>query len=283
MNAVSTMPMLNNLQHAAPPCCSICSSASLRPFGAKDFGHSGNDHFVGRRTFSDYGTLIPYLECLHCGFVFCYAFDKWQNEDFEQHIYNEDYILADPPFHEERPALNARRIAALFDQELYGKRVLDVGGGNGGFTHAMRQLGIQAFSHDPHFGITDPQVRGASFDLVTAFEVIEHVPHAEQQAWINTVAGFLRDSSDSVAIISTETRVTADSIDWWYICPRNGHISIHTSGSLRYLCLSHGLATQPIGQGLHAVFRRNLAQQMTTRVGLWQAILRGSLTSCAAD
>lgn len=277
------MPALDNIQHMAPACCSICSSGALRPFGAKDFGHSGNDHFVGRRTFPDYGALIPYLECLHCGFVFSYAFDKWQTEDFEKHIYNADYILADPPFLEERPTQNAQRIAALFGQELHGKRVLDVGGGNGDFTDALRQLGIQAFSHDPHFGVTDPRVQGVSFDLVTAFEVIEHVPHAEQQAWINTVAGFLSDRLDSVAIISTETRRAVDSIDWWYICPRNGHISIHTNGSLRYLCLSHGLATQPIGHGLHAVFRRHNAQQMATLVSLWQAILRGSLTSCEAD
>ena len=140
-----------DLNHAVPSLCSNCGGSSLSFFGEKDFGVSGGDFFAGRRLYKDHGQAISYHLCESCGFVFSVAFDGWGPEDFIRHIYNDDYVIGDPPFLEERPQRNAAMVAALFWREKDTVKVLDFGGGRGLFAAELTRFGFRADSLDSYY------------------------------------------------------------------------------------------------------------------------------------
>jgi hypothetical protein len=239
-----------NIHTACPESCAICGHAHLVHVGDKDFGISGCDYFEGRRIFADYGVPIPYYECRHCGFIFTNAFDHWTTEQWRKHVYNDEYLLADPPFLSERPTRNAQMVAGLFHRELPEISILDVGGGNGKMTDELRERGADIQSHDPIYG-NNTIPRDRHFDLITSFEVVEHVPHHRQEEWIRSVASLLRKTPFARFLLSTEVLQPHLSLSWWYICPRNGHISIHSPRSLEILAAGVGMDVYSINPSMH--------------------------------
>lgn len=233
-----------------PTACEICGRADPALVGEKDFGVSGNDHFEGHRVFEDYGAQIPYYECRTCGFVFANAFDRWTTDQWQEHVYNNQYALADPPFLSERPVRNAQMIAGLFHRCLNEISILDVGGGNGLMAEELRERGVDIQSHDPIFSSATPP-NDRCFDLITSFEVMEHVTHQRQRGWLEMLAALLRRTTSARILLSTEVIWPSLSLDWWYICPRNGHISIHSVRSLELLAAAVGLRLFSINRGMH--------------------------------
>ena len=244
---------ISDIQSARPESCAICSHTHVVHVGDKDFGVSGCDHFEGRAIFADYGVAISYYACRNCNFVFTNAFDHWTSEQWREHVYNDDYLLADPPFFSERPARNAQLIAGLFHRELPALSILDVGGGNGQMSEQLRTCGVDVQSHDPIFG-NSAMPRDGCFDLITSFEVIEHVTHERQLEWMHSVTSLLGKSSFARFLLSTEGRQPHLSVDWWYICPRNGHISIHSPRSLEILAARIGMDVVSINPSMHLLF-----------------------------
>ncbi|UTH75826.1 class I SAM-dependent methyltransferase [Chromobacterium sp. IIBBL 290-4] len=270
--------------HDTPPeHCSICQAAGVDAFGEKDFGHAGNDHFIQARTYPDYGVMVPYHHCHRCGFVFSALFDRWQDKDFLENVYNDDYHLSDPPFLEERPSNNSRLVASLFESVFKQGEVLDYGGGNGLLSTLLRQRDIDAYSYDPHFGEVDVFPSGKTFDLVTAFEVIEHVPHLKQRALMEHLSSFLHADRMSMALLSTETIAAQAGIDWWYICPRNGHISIHSEDSLQFLAACFDLSLLPAGNSLYALCRPEWEDRLADSLARWRVKPAVSAASVAGD
>jgi hypothetical protein len=233
-----------------PARCSVCSGNDLRAFGEKDFGDSGADHFEQRRVFADYGVAVAYHQCRTCRFTFTAAFDDWSPADFETHIYNDDYVLSDKPFVSERPLRNAAMVAGLYYRERESVDILDVGGGKGVFAAALREAGFSAATRDLYFMGSEA---GADqrFDLITSFEVIEHVRHEQQHGWMAALAGQLRDSASARVLVSTELISAGHTIDWWYLCPRNGHISVHSAQSLTLLAAAAGLRVFSVNPSVH--------------------------------
>ncbi len=244
-------------QHLQPPwarACSVCDHPHTSQPEAKDFGVSGSDPFEGRRVFADHGVGIGYQQCLGCGFTFTSAFDAWTPDEWRAHVYNHDYALADPPFLRERPERNAQMLAALFHRELPKLRVLDIGGGQGRLAEALRQAGAQAHTMDPFHDAHSHKPDGV-YELITSFEVIEHVPHQGQHAWMQEAARHLSHQPCARMLIGTELRQAQHSLDWWYICPRNGHVSIHTEQSLGILAAQAGLKLTSINPSMHLLMR----------------------------
>lgn len=239
-----------------PTACAICGRADPGFLGEKDFGISGNDHFEGHRVFEDYGAQIPYYACRDCGFVFTNAFDRWTTQQWREHVYNDQYGLADPPFSSERPLRNAQMIASLFHRELPKISILDIGGGNGRMAEELSLRGADIQSHDPIFSRSAP-VGGQSFDLITSFEVVEHVTHYRQHAWMSSVAALLRKSPSARILLSTELVSPPCKLGWWYICPRNGHISIHSASSLEALVAGVGMKLCSINSSMHMLAWRD--------------------------
>lgn len=233
-----------------PSSCAVCMHADPVLVGEKDFGVSGSDHFEGHRVFDDYRVPIPYYECSHCGFVFTNAFDDWSSGQWREHVYNDQYALADPPFMSERPVRNARMIAALFHRELPEISILDIGGGNGRLSEELRRHGANIQSHGPMFGEPTP-LHARGFDLITCFEVIEHVTHDRQREWMRSLADLLRKTPFARILLSTEIICMPFTLGWWYVCPRNGHISIHSEGSLAILAAYVGMEIHSVNPSMH--------------------------------
>jgi len=248
MKHVAPLPPID----AAPPArCSVCAEPNPPLLGAKEFSRSGNDHFAGARQFADTGVRIPYHRCRGCGLVFTAALDAWSREDFARHIYNEDYLLCDPPFAEERPVRNAAIVAGIWHYEHDRRSVLDFGGGNGRLAAELRALGFDAISHD---AFHDPEpLPERRFGLVCSFEVIEHVPHRDQVAWVAEFAA--RIAPDGVGLLGTELVIEPADLEHWYFSPRNGHITVHTARSLARLLRPHGLRATTLANGLHFIDR----------------------------
>jgi len=132
---------------------------------------------------------VYYRRCGQCGFAFTNDFNGWPPEEFQSQIYNADYALVDPDFVEARPAANARLVAESFAGSQAAMRVLDYGGGAGLLAERLRAEGFEAATYDP-FSRFDSMPTGR-FDLITCFEVMEHVPWPRVTA--AAMAGLLKD------------------------------------------------------------------------------------------
>ncbi|MBV8578900.1 MAG: class I SAM-dependent methyltransferase, partial [Acetobacteraceae bacterium] len=208
--------------------CKVCGGVS-RPFDRVDFLKfcSTTDCYG----FGFSGVDVTYLRCSSCGFIFTTFFDDWTQEDFAQHVYNEDYALVDGEYAEVRPSKVAAGMAEKLEG-LNGLRLLDYGSGSGAFAARMRAAGfLYVESYDP---FSNPSRPSGQFDLITCFEVIEHT--------ISPVDA-LRDMrsllNEGGCIVFSQALQPPDIErirgNWWYIAPRNGHVSIFGAEALAAL------------------------------------------------
>ena len=107
---------------------------------------------------------------------------------------------------------------------------------------------VDAKSYDPFYGVDEKPTE--LFDVVTAFEVIEHVP--DPHSVFGIVKSFLKE--DSLFLFSTllqPKEIEHVGVEWWYVAPRNGHVALHTFASLKLVSAQHGLKFGTISPGLH--------------------------------
>lgn len=220
----------------------------MKYLGDKDFSYSCNDHFQGQSQFETSHLPVPYYRCEACAFTLTAAFDDWLADDFKAFIYNDSYLLADPQFSSERPWRNAQMVAALWNRALLTTVLLDYGGGDGTFARHLHEKGLKCQSYDAFHGGQEPEP-GKTFDIVTCFEVIEHVPHRDLNDWFSRLSCLL--SPGGTLLLSTEVIDSNPEIDNWYIAPRNGHISLHSSTSLGLLAKRHGMSLMSINHEMH--------------------------------
>jgi 2-polyprenyl-6-hydroxyphenyl methylase/3-demethylubiquinone-9 3-methyltransferase len=183
------------------------------------------------------GIAIDYFRCLFCGFVFTEDFDDWDHDEFARLIYNADYLKVDGEYASIRP----RWVAKDFADRLRGcehARILDYGSGAGVFAEQMRAYGFRNIEACDPF--SSPQRPSGTFDIVTCFEVIEHSPDP-----VGTVRDMRRYMCDDGCIIFSQTVHPPDILSvrgsWWYLAPRNGHISTYSEESLAELARRHAL------------------------------------------
>lgn len=244
------MLALPRLTTVPPAACAICGEPAPRAIGHRDFGDSCNDAFAGSRTFPHYEVAIPYYRCGACAFILTSAFDAWTPGDYRDFIYNDDYIKADPPFVLERPLRNAQILTGIWHHEKAALKVLDYGAGNHALAAELAKLGIACDSCDPFYG--EPP-RAERYPVVTCFEVLEHIPHRDQLAFFDELMAHVEPGG--VVLMSTLLLPPDAPIGDDYICPRNGHISIHSGASLRRLAARHDLAMLSLNNQFHVLQR----------------------------
>lgn len=232
--------------------CSLCG-APTSDAGRVDFNKSGADWFEGERQFPVSDEEVAYRRCGSCGFMFTRHFDSWTGEDFKARIYNAEYALADPPFVSERPLRLAAYLADVLGETLPEVSLLDYGSGEGRMVAELRRLGLGRGSvYDPyHAQAPLPRSR---HELVTAFEVVEHVP--EQGALFDALCGLV--AQGGVLLLSTLLQpegIEAVGAAWWYACPRNGHLAFHTRESLSALLDARGFRLESLSSELHLAIR----------------------------
>ncbi|PKP59337.1 MAG: class I SAM-dependent methyltransferase [Candidatus Altiarchaeales archaeon HGW-Altiarchaeales-1] len=190
--------------------CKICNSDTNEVFEAK--------------ILNSYN--VKYYKCKHCGFI---QTEKpyWLNEAYSSAISSLDVGLVSRNL--SFVPITASIIEKYF--KVNGK-FLDYGGGTGLFVRLMRDKGFDFYRQDiycenlfaQNFDINDLDDKKIKFELLTAFEVFEHLkdPLIEIEKMFKL--------SDSI-LFSTELQplenVTPDN--WWYFVPETGqHISFYS-------------------------------------------------------
>lgn len=200
------------------------------------------------------GTPVYYSLCNNCGFCFAPELLSWSMEQFKEHIYNDTYVRVDPDYIETRPRQNSENLINSFGNRAYGIKHLDYGGGNGHLSRLLNESNWKSTSYDP-FTNTEADINTiGKFDLITAFEVFEHVSDVKQ------LMSNLKTLLAAKGIILFSTLLTDGNIqknsriNWWYASPRNGHISLFSRSSLTLLAKQYGLNFGSFSAGFHIFF-----------------------------
>jgi SAM-dependent methyltransferase len=246
--ATQRMPNHRQIADSQPVACKICGAPSPL-FGVVDF-HKSCIEAQGQRL-AHSGFPVYYRRCPQCEFAFTTAFDTWDWDAFRANIYNDDYIVVDPDFAEVRPAGSAALIAKSFPEAKGAIKILDYGGGNGVFASRLRDAGFSAETYDPFSSFN--QLPAERFDLITSFEVLEHVP--TPQTAIQAMVALLKQPGAILFSTLLQPKDFASvGLNWWYAGPRNGHVSLYSSQSLALLFQPHGLRVASFNDNLHIAY-----------------------------
>jgi 2-polyprenyl-6-hydroxyphenyl methylase/3-demethylubiquinone-9 3-methyltransferase len=223
---LAALPRLSreNAAAAAIP-CKICG----RP--AEFFDLVDFQKCVGNYHFGPAGVQTAWYRCEHCGFLFTPFVDNWSHEDFARFIYNDDYVLVDPDYAADRPKAVARNLAALM-KGYEACSILDYGSGGGLLAESLASLGFRDVKcYDP---FSRPERPVGKFDIIICNEVIEHTPFP-----LRAVADMRSLLREEGCIILGETLQPVDirtvRCSWWYVAPRNGHVSTFTDATFAYI------------------------------------------------
>jgi len=241
----SIVSMANNLL------CPVCQGACAL-LDVVDFNKTCEEARGKFLTLS--GIPVYYALCGKCAFCYAPELVTWNLEEFEQRIYNDEYILVDPDYMDARPRENAASLIAMFGDRAHGIKHLDYGGGGGLLVNLLGESNWQSASYDP-FVDRDVRIEQlGTFDLITAFEVFEHVPDVRQ------LMSNLRTLLAPNGIVLFSTLLSDGNIhpkqriSWWYASPRNGHISLFSKNSLAIVAQNNGFNLGSFSEGFHAFF-----------------------------
>lgn len=231
--------------------CPVCNGRGFL-IGAVDFNRSCEDG--ERRVFASSKVEVDYYLCERCGFTFAPEFLDWSKNEFLTKIYNDEYLLVDPELPKIRPRRMAQCLEDVFGDAKHKICHLDYGSGYGTLSTLLRANGWATRSYDPFF--QDNNTFGTEkFDLITAIEVFEHVPHPYQL--MDDLVTKLQ--ADGVlyftTLLSDGVQSGRDLLDWWYLAPRNGHVSLFSARSLTFLLEQYGFKLACVNSNLHIAYR----------------------------
>jgi len=174
---------------------------------------------------------VKYFKCDNCGYLFTEE-PFWLEEAYSRSINLSDTGLLDRNIYFSK--VLSVLILFCFNKD---RSFLDYAGGYGVFTRLMRDIGFDFYWHDPYTqnlfadGFENDKKSTQDFELITAFEVFEHLvnPKEELENMLNY---------SNTVIFSTELlpREIPDPKDWWYYGFNHGqHISFYSEVTLNTL------------------------------------------------
>ena len=233
--------------------CTVCGQPSML-FDVVDFNKSCEE--IRGQYLPLLGHGVYYARCTACKYTFAPEFCAWTDQDFLNMIYNDDYVKVDPDYLSIRPKGNADALHNIFGTSCAQINHLDYGGGNGVLSSSLVSRQWSFKSYDP-FPENDVALANLGrFNLITAFEVFEHVPNPH--AMMETIEKLL---SGPDAVIFFSTLISdgcineGERLNWWYVAPRNGHIGIHSTQSLTVLSEMYGMSFYSLNAGTHIFYK----------------------------
>jgi len=232
--------------------CKICQGETS-VLGLKDFNRSCEEE-SGRTVFEPMGHAVYYHQCKSCQFIFSIDFDDWSKEDFLNNIYNDEYIKVDPNYEINRPLDCVKWFSPLLNGDKT-ITIFDYGAGTDAFSKELKRQGYNASGWDPMWNTDLPFEAGKTFDVVTAFEVLEHTPTPWETA--EEMLSFA-DPEGGQVVISTLVNdiIGKQGVEYWYISPRNGHVCMHSTKSLAYMFDKLGMEIHSFSPSQHIVSRK---------------------------
>jgi len=227
-----------------------CCGAPAAWFGSADFAKSCEDRRAP--VFPPAGWSVEYYRCSACGFLFSDFLDAWPPERQRREIYTDDYVKVDPDL-SLRPAKITGWIEQQFGAWKDRVRIFDYGGGTGETARQLRTCGFRYVeSGDPFFAAN--AIPPGGVDLMLCIEVLEHLTQPDAAF----AAAASRIGDEGVMLFSTLLQppdVAQRGLGWWYVAPRNGHVSLHTRKSLAILAERHGFAAASFNDTFHMAWR----------------------------
>jgi SAM-dependent methyltransferase len=255
------LPPLGSESRQTVP-CKICGSGA-HFFDVVDFYKSCSQPEI--YPFGASGIPVTYYRCSVCSFAFTPFFDDWTPQDFARFVYNDDYSKVDGDYSGIRPKRDAATIAQRL-HDFSHLNILDYGSGSGVFADHLRACGFKLVSsYDP---FSSPKRPRGQFDVITCFEVLEHT--VSPRATLSDVASFL--DPEGCVIFSTGIQPSTMGeirANWWYVAPRNGHVSIYSLNSLARLGAATGLSLHEGsgGTAFSGACTSSATQQILSSVG----------------
>lgn len=220
------------------------------------------------------GRAVDYFECARCGYLQTQT-PYWLEAAYSHAINDVDTGIM------RRNRTNVGRVVMTLAAcgRLHG-RVIDHAGGFGILVRMLRDAGVDArwrdkfcenklargFEHD-----------GQGYDLLTAFEVLEHLvnPLIELRAMLED-APMVLASTELIPGAQTPRQ------DWWYLGPEHGqHIGFFRIATMRWMAQELGCHYQSYGSSVHLFSRPPLPflwrPSMRLRL-LWPAVAIFRLT-----
>jgi 2-polyprenyl-6-hydroxyphenyl methylase/3-demethylubiquinone-9 3-methyltransferase len=200
------------------------------------------------------GVAISYHRCGRCGFIFTIAFDDFAPADFMAHIYNEGYAALDPDYAGDRPTTNAWNIAQLFGANR-ALGILDYGSGSGILAERLRTAGFgDVVAYDPYVPrFSQRPLR--KFDLVVSFEVVEH-SNQPRETFADMDSFLEPGGAMFFSTLLQPPDIARLGMNWWYVAPRNGHVSLFTQAALACVLGPRGFTVGSYTDNLHVAWRK---------------------------
>jgi hypothetical protein len=211
--------------------CKLCQSATRAAFSATVLGKYP----------------AQYRVCDSCGFLFVES-PHWLDEAYASAIAYTDVGLV------HRNLVNRDLVSAVA-YRLFGPgaRILDVAGGYGLLARLLRDAGFDAWTQDDYCQnlfaeLFSPEDGDRHFDLLTAFEVLEHLRDPVEFL----EEGFTKRGKHPLLISTLVYEGDVPARDWHYYAFDMGqHIAFYTSNALRVLGNRIGMECCSLSDSLH--------------------------------
>jgi 2-polyprenyl-3-methyl-5-hydroxy-6-metoxy-1,4-benzoquinol methylase len=212
---------------------------------------------------------VGYYQCKNCNFI---QTDEpfWLPEAYESAINHEDIGTSS------RSVICTESLTALFS--LCGfdrnKKYLDYGAGYGLLVRMMRDNGVNFYWYDEYcknifaskFSLSDLRKGDHNFEVVTAFEVFEHLqdPLSEIEKMLAL--------SDSILFSTNLVNLARTPIEkWWYVSPHHGqHIAFYDIKTLKFLAAKYNLNLYSY-KNMHFLTKKKISKLLFTYSCIYRA------------
>jgi Methyltransferase domain len=232
--------MLFSCSESSEMHCKICNSGTAPAFTAKILGK--------------YDAV--YFRCGACGFMQTEE-PHWLAESYASAINEIDLGPVN------RAITSAKMIEGVilstFDSTA---KFVDYGAGYGVLVRLMRDRGFNFYWHDVYcqnlFAKHFVAVPGAKFELLTAFEVFEHL--VDPLTEIRSMLDYSENLLFSTLLVPQQAQTATD---WWYFAPEHGqHVSFYTVGALQAVAKMFDLHLCTDGSGAHLLSRKPVSDRI---------------------
>ncbi len=138
---------------------------------------------------------------------------------------------------------------------MSGMKILDFGGGVGGFVRYLNDRGLDAELHEEGYGLEFAASHGVKvrrslndvaelYDVVVAIEVLEHIK--DPQTTLDTIHRILKPGGLLLFTTGNLSRHRGEVATWFYARHPEVHISFFTPDAFGRLAGQHGLRPLPV-------------------------------------